>query len=169
LQPVRQAVIINPVKAYGIFPLIDLFKSTDPRAAECHAVVTKIVCDSLRAGGDTFHVAVDWRDPDGEAWGMCTEGVARPVIVLLDTQQKLHELVHLSTDANANRGAGVIRSMATCRAATFGHDGQAFVCLRYEDEPPVSPAPGLVEVVEDQHLLTETDYFDGVIISPPPN
>jgi hypothetical protein len=59
--------------------------------------------------------------------------------------------------------------MATCRAATFGYDGQAFICLRHEDDPPISPAPDLVEVAEEPSLLTETDYLDGVIISPPPN
>ena len=53
-------------------------------------------------------------------------------------------------------------------AATFGFDGQAFLCLRHEDEPPVSPAPDLVEVVEDPTYLTGTDFFDGVIISQPP-
>ncbi|MBA4081570.1 MAG: hypothetical protein C0496_09910 [Erythrobacter sp.] len=157
------------MKAYGIFPRIDVFKSTDPRAAECHDIVTQMVCDCLRAGGDVFHVAIDWHDPDGEAWSMCTEGIARPEVVHLDTREKLFDLVHLSLDPNANQGAAVIRSMATCRAATFGYDGQAFICLRHEDDPPVSPAPDLVEVAEDAGLLTETDYLDGVIISPPPD
>jgi hypothetical protein len=127
-----------------------------------------MVCDSLRADGDTFHVAIDWRDPDGEPWSMCTDGVAQPEVVLLDTRQKLYDLVFLSVQPDNANGASAIRSMATCRAATFGFDGQAFLCLRNEDEPPVSPAPDLVEVVEDPAYLTETDFFDGVIISQPP-
>ena len=50
----------------------------------------------------------------------------------------------------------------TCHApATFGSDGQAFVCLRDEDTPPVSPDPALVIVEERPEILAGFDYFDG--------
>ena len=156
------------MKAYGIFPRIDMTVEDDPRVNSCHSLVTELVCDCLRADGDTYHVAVDWRDPDGEAWGMCTEGVAQPHVVRLETAEAMQELVRLSTDPLSIRGASAIRSMATCRAATFGHDGQAFLCLRHEDNPPVSPNRELIEVAERPELLTDTDYFDGVIVNPSP-
>ena len=156
------------MKAYGIFPLIEMGVDDDPRVNACHSIVTELVCNCLRAGGDTFHVAVDWRDPDSEAWSMCTEGIAQSHVVPLGSSDALLDLIRLSTDSFSNKGVGVIRSMATCRAATFGDDGQAFLCLRHEDDPPTSPNSDLVEVVERADLLTDTDYFDGVIVSPLP-
>jgi hypothetical protein len=44
---------------------------------------------------------------------------------------------------------------------TFGWDGQAFLCLRLEDEMPVSSDPLLATVVDQPEMLTGTDYFDG--------
>lgn len=154
------------MRAYSIFPLVEAGSQESQLVRSCHAMVTTLVCACLRAGGDKFHVAVDWRDPGGEEWGICTDGIAQPAIVQLGSEEKLRELVHLSTDPYVNRGAAVIRSMATCRAATFGHDGQAFLCLRIEDDPPVSPDAKLIEVRESPELLTDYDYFDGVIVSP---
>jgi hypothetical protein len=55
-----------------------------------------------------------------------------------------------------------IRSIISCRSVSYGYDGQAFLCLRTEDEPPVSPDTDLVLVEERQDLLTDTDYADGV-------
>ncbi|MEL7198004.1 MAG: hypothetical protein AAGL10_06790 [Pseudomonadota bacterium] len=154
------------MKAYGIFPLVEASSQDEPVFGDCQAMVTSLVCECLRAGGDRFHVAVDWRDPDGEEWGICTEGIAQPAIVHLGSEEALRELVHLSTDPLAHQGAAVIRSMATCRAATFGWDGQAFLCLRNEDDPPISPDAKLIEVRESPELLIDCDYFDGVIVSP---
>ena len=157
------------MKAYEILPLIEMTVEDDPRVISCHSLITELVCNSLRADGDTFHVAVDWRDPDRESWGMCTDGVAQPQVVRLDTPESLRELVRLSTDPFSSKGASTIRSMATCRAATFGYDGQAFLCLRHEDNPPASPNKELVEVAECPDLLTNTDYFDGVIVNSSPH
>ena len=154
------------MKAYGIFPMIDMQKSHDPRVESAHAIVTKLVCECLRADGDCFHVTVDWRNPNSEPRGICTEGIATPHAVSLSSREELQKLVSLSTDPSHDEGAAVIRSMATCRAATFGYDGQAFLCLRHEDRIPVSSDPNLVEVSERPDLLTEADYFDGVIASP---
>jgi hypothetical protein len=148
------------MKTYGIFPAFDLGNPADPSVQDCISLVTAIVCESMRAGGDTFHATVDWRDPEGEPWSGSTQGLAEPHIVSLATYDELHRLVRISVDPNSGRSAGVIRSIATCRAATFGWDGQAFLCLRHEDGAPVSIRPELV-VIEPRPDLFDTDYFDG--------
>jgi hypothetical protein len=73
--------------------------------------------------------------------------------------------IRRSVDPSSSFSA-TIRSIATCRAATFGYDGQAFLCLRHEDEPPVSPDPSLVVVEERPDFLVECDYFDGALLGP---
>lgn len=154
------------MKAYGIFPLIEIAGDNDLQVGKCVSMISDLVCRSLRAGGDTFHVAIDWRDPNGKAWSICTEGVAQPHIVQLRSNDELLDLVRQSSDPFSGRGAHIIRSMATCRAATFGYDGQVFLCLRHEDSVPTSPDPKLIEVVERPELLSDADYFDGIIVSP---
>lgn len=56
----------------------------------------------------------------------------------------------------------LIRSLVTCRAVFFGYDGQAFVCLPAEADPILSPDDTLITVEECSHLLTETDWIDGL-------
>jgi hypothetical protein len=56
------------------------------------------------------------------------------------------------------------RSLLSCRSAFFGYDGQAFLCLHVEDDPPTSPAPSLFFVEERSDFLTSYDYFDGVAL-----
>lgn len=156
------------MKAYGIFPAFDLDDPADPAVQACISLITTIVCASLRADGDVFHAAIDWRDPGNEPWsGLATMGLATPNLVLLSDLEKLEALVRMSVDPFSGKWLGGIRSIATCRVATFGYDGQAFLCLRHEDAPPVSPRPEVAVVEECPELLTDCDYFDGVIVSPP--
>jgi len=56
----------------------------------------------------------------------------------------------------------LIRSMATCRSVRYGFDGEAFVCLRTEDPPIISPDTNLIVVEECSQLLCETDWMDGL-------
>lgn len=156
------------MKAYGIFPAFDLDDPADPAVQDCISLITTIVCASLRADGDVFHAAIEWRDPGNEPWsGPVTMGVAKPNVVLIPDREKLEALVRMSVDPFSGKCVGDIRSIATCRAATFGYDGQGFLCLRHEDAPPVSPRPDIAVVEERPELISECDYFDGVVISPP--
>jgi hypothetical protein len=148
------------MKVYGIFPVKDLADPTDDRVQACISLVAEIVFDRLRADGDTFHYALDWRGPAGEAWEMFTDGSAKPHVVHLSDAEDLMRLIRLSVDPFSGKGAN-IRSIANCRAFTFGLDGQAFLCVRHEDEPPVSSDPSVVVVEERPDLLVDYDYFDG--------
>lgn len=156
----------NRVKTYGIFPAFELRDADDPRVQTSIALVTDMVVSALRAGGDPFHFVVDWRDPGSAPWQNFTDGMAEPHLVMLSDPARLGEVVRMSVDPFSPESAGAIRSIATCRAATFGYDGQAFLCLRHEDQPPVA-SDGLVIVEERPELLIDSDYFDGYISRDP--
>lgn len=56
----------------------------------------------------------------------------------------------------------LVRSLVTCRAIFYGHDGQAFVCLPTGSFPISSPDEALINVEECSHLV-ETDWVDGLV------
>ena len=69
----------------------------------------------------------------------------------------------LATSGNPFSGGWMlVRSLVTCRAVFYGHDGQAFVCLPSDAPPIVSPDDALITVEECSHLLAETDWMDGL-------
>lgn len=57
----------------------------------------------------------------------------------------------------------LIRSLVTCRAVFYGHDGQAFLCLPTGSPAISSPDESVIKVEECSHLLSETDWLDGLI------
>jgi len=150
------------MKVYGIFPAYDRCDvDADEKEEQCVRIVAGMVFDCLRSDGDDFHFVVDWRDPGAPAdTGVFHEDIAEPQILELRQSDALREWLLKAVHPNVPAG-GTVRSIATCRSATFGYDGQAFVCLRHEDEPPVSPDPSLVAVEERPDILLEYDLFDG--------
>ncbi|MEP9361273.1 hypothetical protein [Sphingomonas sp. KR3-1] len=145
---------------FGVFPAFDLTDPKDPRVQACLTLVTEIVCESLRQQGDCFHHAIDWRDPGAEPWAGLSSELREPHVVDLGDPTLLREVVHLSVDCFDGRGSGVIRSIGSCRAVTFGYDGQAFLLLGQADTPPASPDQSLVIVEEMPDLISRYDYFD---------
>ena len=150
------------MKAYAIFPTVELERE-DTRSVTCIDLVTGLVVQALRAGGDTFQYAVEWRDPGSTPdCGIFHAERAEAHIHNLRNEQALTARVRAAVDP-FNSAALTIRSIATCRAVTFGYDGQAFLSLRHEDEAPISPDTTLAVVRERPEYLTETDYFDGFV------
>ncbi|MEJ2815163.1 hypothetical protein [Caulobacter sp. CCG-8] len=153
------------MKAYAIFPAFELYGDDVPaeRTQASISLIAKMTFDSLRSGGDVFQFVVDWRDPGAAAdAGHFHEDLAEPHLIPLLSEEDLLDRIRRSIDPNAVC-AGTVRSAATCRAVTFGWDGQAFICLRHEDKAPVSPDATLAVVSSEPDLFTETDYFDGWI------
>lgn len=150
------------MKAYVIAPPFETFGQNDARTAAAIDLIADLVLRSLRQGGDIFQHAVAWADPGKEPGGIFTAGIAIPHIIPLETEEALRNWLRISIDPNLS-GGGDVRSIATCRSATFGYDGQAFLCLRHEDPQPVSPDPSLATVEERSDLLVRSDYFDGWI------
>src|SRR4051794_19735640 len=135
------------MRAYIIEPPFETYGHEDQRTPAALDLIADIVCGSLRRGGDTFHFSVVWANPGEEPGGVWNEDTAEPQISKLDTEDALRDWLRKSVDPN-KPGGGDVRSIATCRCVTFGYDGQAFLCLRHEDEPPVSGDPSLAVVEE---------------------
>jgi len=148
------------MKALLIGPLFPL-SADDERSRACIELVTDMVVKALRSGGDHFHYVVDWLDPGDEpSSGGFNEEIAEPHVSSLGDAATLTDRIRKSV--NPFDGTySTVRSISTYRAVTFGYDGQAFLCLREEDAPPVSSDPSLVSVEERSELLTHSDYFDG--------
>lgn len=148
------------MKVYAIFPMVDLYGDTEPddRRQACITMIASMTFDSLRSGGDSLFYTTEELDP-GEEMPKALGNIPRLCAVSLSSDRELMERVRRSIDPHDPAGR-TIRSIATCRAATFGFDGQAFLCLRHEDEPPVSHDVSLVIVEERPDILRDYDYFD---------
>jgi hypothetical protein len=153
------------VRTYCIRPTFEVYdgilEAKDARVRACLGLVTDIVFDCLRWTGDHFHFAVDWRDPASAPWqGGCDEATS-PHIVDLRDPIELKSTIYRSVDPYCQGQVPIIRSVQTCRMATFGRDGQAMLCLRHEDPIPRSPDLSLVSIEIRPDMLVECDYFDG--------
>ena len=148
------------MKTYIIDPPFEMFGREDERTSAAINLIADIVFDSLRRGGDTFQHAIVWADAGEEPGGTFDEDSAEPHVFELKSDEALRDWLRRSVDPN-DVGGGNVRSIATCRCVTFGYDGQALLCLRHEDEAPVSPDPNLAVVEERHDLLLDCDYFDG--------
>jgi hypothetical protein len=153
------------MKAYMIAPTFEMHDVDDDRTRAAVQLIAKMVFDCLRSGGDTFQFAVDWADPGDAPGGIFSEDLAEPHVISLQSKDALLDRLLRAVDPNC-AGGGQVRSIATCRSCTFGCDGQAFLCLRHEDQPPVSPNPSLAVVTERSDLLAGSDYFDGWMRAP---
>jgi hypothetical protein len=154
------------MRAYIIDPSFETFGQEDERTSAAINLVAEIVFRCLRSGGDTFQYALVWANPGEEPGGIWDSELAVPHVVRLDTDAVLREWLRRSVNPNTG-GGGSVRSIATCRAVTFGYDGQALLCLRHEDAPPVSPDLTLAIVEERPDLLGGTDWFDGWLKDEP--
>lgn len=148
------------MKAYIIDPPFEMYGDDGGRTSAAITLIAEITFGCLRNRGDAFQYAVQWVDPGEKPSGIYHEDIAEPRVTRLDTDDALKEWLRQSIDPNSGRG-GDVRSIATCRAATFGHDGQVLLCLRHDDDPPLSPDPSLAIVEQRDDLLTGTDWFDG--------
>lgn len=152
------------MRAYIIDPPFDTYGVQSERTAAALDLVAAIVFQCLRRGGDRFQSSVVWANPGEEPGSVWNEDVAEPHVIDLSTDDALRDWLRKSVDPNVV-GGGDVRSIATCRCVTFGYDGQALLCLRHEDEPPVSPDTALVVVEERPELVAKSDYFDGWVRS----
>ena len=153
------------MRAYIIDPPFETYGVEDERTSAAVDLIADIVLRSLRRGGDTFHYCVVWANPGEEPDGNWNEDIAVPHVFKLDTEGVLRDWLRKCVDPN-RPGWGIVRSIATCRCVTFGYDGQALLCLRHEDDPPVSPDASLAVVEERPEFLADCDYFDGWMRSP---
>jgi hypothetical protein len=135
-------------------------EATDHRFRACSERIADLI---------TSHVSAD---PALFAMRHIDEGSKPPVQP--DTRYGDAEAVHISDTETLRRllvqcgdpSSGewmLVRSLVTCRAVFYGHDGQAFVCLPTGSPTMSSPDESLVKVEECSHLLAETDWMDGLV------
>jgi hypothetical protein len=132
----------------------------DTRLRACNELVADLICR---------HVS-----PDPALFGMrhVDEGSDSPVelgtrygyadTIRLGDLNMLREALLACGDPNSGKWM-LIRSLVTCRSVFFGYDGQAFVCLPTDADPMVSPDATRITVEECSHMLTETDWMDGLV------
>lgn len=82
--------------------------------------------------------------------------------VAIGDRDTLREMLRQSGDPFSGQWM-LVRSLVTCRAVFYGYDGQAFLCLPASAAPVISPDPERIMVEECSHLLTETDWMDGLL------
>jgi hypothetical protein len=133
------------MKAYLIGPPFEMYANDDVRTARAIELIGGMLLRSLRADENTLHFALTSEGP-----------------VQLGSQEALREWLRKSIDPNG-AGGGDVRTLNNCRCVTFGYDGQAFLCLRHDDDEPISPDTSLAVVEDVSHLLSGSDYFDGWI------
>jgi hypothetical protein len=150
------------MRLYLVAPAI---ADNDDRDATDHQLH---VCSERIADLILSHVSAD---PALFAMRSVDEGCEAPVKP--DTRYGDAEVVHISDSdtlrsllaqcGDPNSGKWMfVRSLVTCRAVLYGHDGQAFVCLPTGSPAISSPDDSLIKVEECSHLLTETDWMDGL-------
>lgn len=123
------------------------------REARSNSIITSLILDCLHPARDaTLHATYFRETDDGDELE----------IVKLGDELTMRTWVLKSLDPDDATRCEV-RSLATCRCVTFGYDGQALICLRSEDDEPVSPDKAAVVVEECSAWLCETDYMDGLI------
>ena len=110
---------------------------------------------------------------DPALFGVRHEGEVSDAPIQPDLQFRHAQAVRLADDdalrqvlvASGDPSSGewmLIRSLVSCRAVSYGHDGEAFVCLPTDAEPIVSTDPALIYVEERSSLLVESDWMDGL-------
>jgi hypothetical protein len=127
--------------------------------AESHRI-TGLIADLLTEaldGDPTLH-AIWYGDPPE---GLAAEKISDTAISRPADQAHLRELLLRSIDPWHPQSCN-FRSLLSCRAVTYGWDGQAFLILHTEDPTPVSPDPAII--VEPWPDLFHTDYLDGVAL-----
>ncbi len=100
------------------------------------------------------------------------EGSAAPVqpdsrygdaeTVRITDRETLRSILTECGDPNSGKWM-LIRSLVTCRSVLYGNDGQAFVCIPTGSPPISSPDESVIRVEECSHLLSETDWMDGLV------
>jgi hypothetical protein len=108
-------------------------------------LIADMVLDALRADENNHHYALTSEGP-----------------VHLGSEGALRQWLRKSVDPN-DHDRGDVRTLNNCRCVTFGYDGQAFLCLRHNDDEPISPDTSLAVVEDVSHILIDTDFLDGWI------
>ncbi|HEX4303386.1 MAG TPA: hypothetical protein VHZ78_11370 [Rhizomicrobium sp.] len=134
----------------------------DARMRAAIAPIADLILDYFRADSFAAIVGLTGLNPPYPAAAPGESIFGRYRVTHFQTEAELRTALIGMGDPFSGLGRYfMVRSLISCRAVTYGYDGQAFLCLRTEDAPPVAPDPELIWVNEWTELLTTTDYLDG--------
>lgn len=150
------------MKLYLIEPVTAAYSNVDDAEARhqpCHELIAELIIKHIGDDPGLFGlrhinevseapVQTDTRFGDVEASKIRDSDMLRTILL-----------------ANGNPYNGkfmLVRSLVSCRAVSYGADGQAWVCLPTDADPIVTPDESLVLVEERSDLLIKTDWMDGL-------
>ena len=133
----------------------------DARFRECSERIADLIASQLQHDPALFGMREEGEvsapvQPDGRYGAIET--------VRVEDAETLRTILRESGNPNGGKSM-LVRSLVTCRAVSYGSDGQAFVCLPSKAAPIVSPDDTLINVEECSQLLAETDWMDGLTAS----
>lgn len=134
--------------------------AADARLRECSELIADLILSHISADPALFGMrhadesSVPPVHPDTRYGGAEAIRISDP--------ETLRKILRDCGDPNSGRWM-LVRSLVTCRAVSYGYDGQVFVCLPTDATPIVSPDDTLMTVEECSHLLIETDWMDGLM------
>jgi hypothetical protein len=152
------------MKLYYVGPDVDAATMDEARIDSVVRAAVEPIADVIlgyfRADGISALIGLEGLNPPYPATDLGEERHGRYRVVRFETEADVRAALVSLGDAYSPSDLFCVRSVISCRSVTYGYDGQAFICLRTEDEPPI-PIPGLIRVEERPDILIETDYMDG--------
>ena len=155
--PVMKLFLVSPVMAANTDE-----EAHDVRFRECSERIADLIASHLQHDPALFGMREEGEvseapvQPDGRYGTIDT--------VRVEDAETLRTILRESGNPSGGKWM-LVRSLVTCRAVSYGSDGQAFVCLPSEAAPIVSPDDTLINVEECSQLLVETDWMDGLTAS----
>ena len=154
------------MRSYYVGPAIDVNTMTpsaiDTKTREAIVPVANLIAAYLLKDGVEAIFGLSILNPPYPPLASNQEKIGRYRVTRFRSEAELHAAVTKSVDPFCVPDHFMFRSLLSCRSAFFGYDGQAFLCLHVEDEPPKSPDHSLIIIEEQSDYLTSYDYFDGV-------
>ena len=131
------------------------------RIRACIEPIAELIAGHLEADPGLFALRHEGEVSDTEVPFEFTCGPVQ--VARIPDRRVLRNILTASGNPNSGRWM-LVRSLVTCRAARYGSDGQAFLCLTASDSVPVSPDDSLFVVEECSQDLLQTDLMDGVYL-----
>lgn len=160
------------MRAYYVGPAVDIKTMTeraiDAKTRETTVPIADLISSYLLKDGVEAVFGLSGLNPPYPPVAADQEKFGRYRVTRFRSDSELRAAITKSVDPFCASDYFQFRSLLSCRSAFFGYDGQAFLCLHVEDEPPTSPDPSLFFVEERSDFLTSYDYFDGVALVDEP-
>lgn len=156
------------MRSYYVGPMVDSKTMTqhavDAKEREATIPIADLISSYLLKDSVEAVFGLSGLNPPYPPVAANQEKFGRYRVTRFRSESELRAAIIKSVDPTRASDYFLFRSLLSCRSAFFGYDGQAFLCLHGEDEPPTSPNPSLFFVEERSDFLTSYDYFDGVAL-----